>query len=78
MGIEDILTVVLFFFIGGGGITASAMFMEIKKHRPVKAASDADWYIKADETMMTTAEDAFLRTHTTKIKVASSSKARLR
>ena len=71
MGFEDILTIILFFLLGGGGITASVMFIEIKKHRPVKEASNADLYIREGETQMTTTEDTFLRTHTTKTKVAS-------
>jgi hypothetical protein len=70
---DNILILVAFFFGGGGVITGIVMYIEIKKHRPVKAASDANLYIEAGETQMTTAEDTFLRTHTTRVKVASSS-----
>ena len=66
-----LLIMVLFFIIGGGAITAVVMYMEIKKHRPVKAAVDADRYIVSGETRMTTTEDTFLRTHTDRIKVTS-------
>ena len=68
----DIILMLLFFIIGGGIITAIAMAMEIKKHRPVKKAADADWYIVPGEEHMTRTEDTFLRTHTTQTKVASS------
>ncbi|MCL1806253.1 MAG: hypothetical protein FWG31_00950 [Oscillospiraceae bacterium] len=72
MDFDVILYGILFFLVGGGGITAIVMVLEVKKHRPVKMAADADMYIKAGETQMTVVEDAFLRTHTTKVKVASS------
>ncbi|MCL2003340.1 MAG: hypothetical protein FWG72_04960 [Oscillospiraceae bacterium] len=63
------------FFFGGGIIAAIVLTVEYKKHRPVKAASCADDYIVAGEARMTVAEDSFLRTHTTRVKVASSSSA---
>jgi len=69
----DLITLmILFFVIGGVIITAVVMAMEIKKHRPVKAATDADKYIVRDETEMAVMEDTFLRTRTTRRKVASS------
>jgi len=67
-----ILTLVLFFIIGGGLITLGVMLAEVAKHRPVKSASDADFYIVEGETKMTATDDTFLRTHTTQTKVASS------
>jgi hypothetical protein len=70
--------ILAFFFIGGGIITAIVMALEIKKHRPVKAASCADYYIEASGTEMSHTEDTFLRTHTTRVKVASSNTARKR
>jgi hypothetical protein len=62
-----------FFFIGGGIITAFAVYAEYKKHRPVKAAACADYYKVDEETIMTVTEDSFLRTHTSRVKVSSSS-----
>ena len=67
-----IVLLISFFLVGGGLITGIVMYLEIKKHRPVKAATDADIYVNASETQMTTTEDSFLRTHTTRVKVASS------
>jgi hypothetical protein len=64
------------FFGGGGIITSFVMIAEYKKHRPVKAASCADYYKVDDETKMTAADDTFLRTHTTRVKVSSSTKKR--
>ena len=69
----DYLFLVWFFIIGGAIITAIVMSKEIKKHRPVKMATNADIYIDAGETHMITTEDTFLRTHTTRVKVSSSS-----
>ena len=62
----------IFFLIGGIIVTAILMAVEIKKHRPVKAATNADMYIIAGEAQMTVREDTFLRTHTVKTKVSSS------
>ena len=67
------ILLILFFVIGGGLITGIVMHLEIKKHRPVKTATDADAYVNASETQMTVTEDTFLRTRTTKVKVQSSS-----
>ena len=61
-----------FFLVGGGIITGIVMYIEVKKHRPVKAATDADIYVNASETQMTNTEDTFMRTHTTRVRVASS------
>ncbi|MDR0294345.1 MAG: TPM domain-containing protein [Oscillospiraceae bacterium] len=68
-----VLVTALFFIIGGGVTTAVVMAKEMKKHRPVKMAADADWYIAGGEAQMDAAEDTFLRTHTARVKVASSS-----
>ena len=66
------LLLIMFFIIGGGAITGVIMHLEIKKHRPVKAATDADAYVNTSETQMSVSEDTFLRTRTTRVKVASS------
>jgi len=68
---DIIVLLASFFFIGGGVITAIIMSVEIKKHRPVKSASDADMYLVSDETEMRVMEDSFLRTHTTRRYVGS-------
>ena len=67
---ELIYLLLAFFFIGGGAITTIIMFVEIKKHRPVKMASNADLYVMADKAHMTVSEDTFLRTHTITNKVS--------
>ena len=61
-----------FFLVGGLVITPIVLVIEIKKHRQVKAAACADYYIVDNETRMTVSEDSFLRTHSTRVKVGSS------
>jgi hypothetical protein len=70
----EIGLLIAFFLIGGIAITAIVLFREIKKHRPVKEAKCADYYIVDDEARMTVKEDSFLRTHTSRVKVSSSKK----
>ena len=67
---------IAFFVIGGIVITVIVMSYEIKKHRPIRAAKCADYYVVDDEARMTATEDVFLRTHTTRVKVSSSSSTR--
>ena len=67
---DIVAVIILFFVIGGGIITGIVMHLEIKKHRPVKMAADADAYVNASETQMTVSEDTFLRTRTTRVRVA--------
>ena len=57
-----VVVMILFFIIGGGIIAAIAVSSEIKKHRPVKAATEAQQYIVPGEAEMTVATDTFLRT----------------
>jgi len=71
---ELITILILSFVIGGLIVTAIAMTIEIKKHRPVKTATNADHYIDKGETEMRVKEDSFLRTRTTRVKVASNKK----
>ena len=71
---ELIVMIAVFFVAGGGIVTGIIMGIEVRKHRPVKSAANADHYIVMDETQMKNTEDTFLRTHTTKVKVASSNK----
>lgn len=73
----EYLGIILAFFFGGGGIiTVFVMVGEYRKHRPVRAAVCADYYKVDDETKMASAEDTFLRTQTTRVKVSSSSSKR--
>jgi hypothetical protein len=75
----DLIGLLLVSFFGGGGIiTALIVIREVRKHRPVKSAKCADYYVVADETKMSVIEDSFLRTHTTRVKVASSSAGKKR
>ena len=67
---------IAFFVIGGIVITVIVMSNEIKKHRPIKAAKCADYYVVDNEVRMTATEDVFLRTHTTRVKIRSSSSSR--
>ena len=72
MDISTALLVILFFVIGGGIITGIAMYLQVKKHRPLKMATDADLYVVMEETQFSRVEDSLLRTHTTRTKVSSS------
>jgi hypothetical protein len=68
----ELITLLVVFFAAGGFIAAGiAMAVEVKKHRPVKAAANADGYVVAEDTKFTATDDTFLRTHTAKVKVSS-------
>ena len=60
------------FAVGGIGLAAGVVTMEYKKHRPVRTATNADAYVNAGEASMDVETDTFLRTNTTRTKVASS------
>ena len=70
------LLMAMFFFFGGGVVTVIVMVLQVKKHRPVKMAENADQYVVPAETKMTNTTDLFLRTRTTRVKVSSSSSKR--
>ncbi|MCL2201890.1 MAG: hypothetical protein FWB75_07980 [Oscillospiraceae bacterium] len=67
-----VLLLILFFIIGGGIITGLVMASEIKKHRPVRAATDAHKYIVPGKCKMSVSDDTFLRTRVQRIKIKSS------
>ena len=69
-------TLVLWFFAGGSVVTLVVMLIEVKKHRPVQLATNADRYISEGGVHMTAAEDVFLRTQSKTVKVSSSSGGR--
>ena len=69
---ESLLILLAFFIIGGGITTAIVMTHEIKKHRPIKTASNANQYIQASDTQITKKEDTFLKPNSTRIKIQSS------
>ena len=60
---NPVLIAILFFIIGGVIISVIATSAEIKKHRPVKTATDAQQYIVPGEAEMTVLQDNFLRTN---------------
>ncbi|MCL2503515.1 MAG: hypothetical protein FWE94_02755 [Coriobacteriia bacterium] len=69
-------TLALWFFAGGSAVTLIVMLIEVKKHRPVQLATNADRYISEGGVHMTAAEDVFLRTQSKTVKVSSSSGGR--
>ena len=64
------------FLIGGIGAAALYATMELKKHRPVKMAVDADVYIVKGEGKMDVQTDTFVRTHTTRVRIQSNTRRR--
>ena len=60
------------FAVGGIGLTAGVVTSEYSKHRPVRKAMNADAYVNAGAARMDVQTDTFLRTNTTRTKVASS------
>ena len=66
--------VILSGVIGGAGLCAAVMVIEIKKHRPVKAATDADAYIVGGSVRITSSEDTFIRTNTRTVKLQQKDK----
>ena len=60
---DPILVVILFFILGGIFISAIMTSIEIKKHRPVEKATEANQYIVPGEAIMSEASDTFLRTN---------------
>jgi len=57
-----------------GGIIIASIFtaFEVKKHKPVKKATHADYYIKDGDAKMTVTEDRYLRSTEVRTKVSSS------
>jgi len=57
------------------GLTAAfiAMGIEWKKHRPVKKAVTADYYVKDENVKMSLVQDSFLRTRETRVRIHTDS-----
>jgi uncharacterized membrane protein YgcG len=66
---EYVIIGFIFFMVGGSLITVGVVLLEVKKHRPVKLATDANKYV--ENATMNKTEDTFLRTHSTRVKVSS-------
>ena len=58
---SPVLIAILFFIFGGLIISTIATAAEIKKHRPVEAATDVEQYIVPGKVEMSVVEDTFLR-----------------
>jgi uncharacterized protein len=69
----DIVSLLLWFFIGGVIIAFIFTLIEWGKHKPVKKAWNADFYVKTENVKMSVVEDRYLRSHETRVKVSSSS-----
>jgi len=63
----------LCFLIGGVVFAVIFTLVEVGKHKPVKKAWNADYYVKDDSVKMSIVEDRYLRSHETRVKVSSSS-----
>ena len=77
MGIEIIPNVFLDYLIYwalGTGVVGSVIFTaaEFAKHKPVKKATHADYYVEPQNVDMRVTTDQFLRTRETKIRIRSS------
>ena len=57
------------------GIVVALIFtmIELGKHKPVKKALNADFYVQDENVKITVVEDRYLRSHETRTKVSSSS-----
>lgn len=60
----------------GVGIAGAALFtiIEVKKHKPVAKAMNADYYVKADEAKMRVTQDNYIRSTEVKTKVPTANK----
>jgi uncharacterized membrane protein YgcG len=71
-GSNDIVSYILLFVVaglaGGGGLT----FIELKKHKPVAKATNADEYIVEDGIKFSRKEDAYIRSTETRVKIEKS------
>lgn len=54
-------------------ISLAAVFIELGRHKPVKSATNADFYVKDENVRMNVSQDNFLRSHETRVRVNNSS-----
>ena len=69
----DFAQTVLWALIAGTAVTLAALISEFGKHKPVKKAVHADFYVNDENVQMNVAEDRYIRSHEVRTKVSSSS-----
>ena len=69
----DVTQLILWIVFPGVLLAVILLIAEFAKHKPVKRATHADYYVEADNVNMSKTEDVFLRTRETRVKVSSSS-----
>ena len=68
-----IANIVLISVIVGLIVSVVAVLIELGKHKPVKSATNADFYVKDENVRMNVAHDSFSRSHETRVRVNNSS-----
>ena len=66
-------TVVTVCVIIGLIISLITVSMELGKHKPVKMATNADYYVKGENVKMNVVHDKYLRSHETRVRINNSS-----
>ncbi|MCL2095919.1 MAG: TPM domain-containing protein [Oscillospiraceae bacterium] len=69
----DGASAVLWAFIVGIPAAVIAVMLELAKHKPVKKAVHADYYVKDGDAKMSLVQDSFLRSKETRVKISSPS-----
>jgi len=68
----DLVSLMWWFFIGGVIFASVFTLIEYGKHKPVKKAWNADFYINDENVKMSVIEDRYLRSHETRRRVNNS------
>ena len=68
----DLVSFILWFLIGGVIFATVFTLIEYGKHKPVKKAWDADFYVNDENVKMSVIEDRYLRSHETRRRVNNS------
>ena len=69
----DVVQCLLWVLIGGIVVALILTSTEMAKHRPVKKALTADFYVEENNVRMSVVEDRYLRSHETRTKVNNTS-----
>lgn len=68
-----VMNIILISAISGLVIALIAVFIELGRHKPVKMATNADYYVNDENVNMKIMHDNFLRSHETRVRVRDSS-----
>jgi len=68
-----VLNIILFGGIVGLVVSLIAVFAELAKHKPVKTATNADYYVREENVRMNIVQDQYSRSNEVRVKVRDSS-----